>query len=354
MKLLIEKFYFFISGMFHETLIKNKKISMKKIILYSIMTLLGVSFYSCNDEWKDEQYQKYVSFTRSGYVNTYLNYNTQSGTIRYRVPVEVSGSTLNDRNVEVILALDPDTLNAMNKARYFTREDLYFRLLDPKYYEIKSMKTTIPAGQDIGYIDVDFKIDDLDLVEKYILPLNIVETSEYVPSPKKWYRRSLMRIVPFNEFSGTYSATGGTITEAGSTTPTSVDTREMRVVDQNTVFFYAGLTEEEARNRALYKIRVKFEPLTVRPDSSSVILTADNPDISFTYEPARCYYKIDTKMDALQPYLQIKTTTLFLRYTYKDISNPNYTVTYKFAGSYVLERRRNTQIPEQDQQEIFE
>lgn len=326
---------------------------MKKIILYSIISLCTVLFYACNDEWKDEQYKKYVSFTRSGYENTYLNYNAEGGVVRYRIPVEVSGSTVNDRDVEVTIGIDPDTLNAMNQSRYFTREDLYFRLLDPKYYTFKTMKTTIPAGQDVGYIDVDFKIDDLDLVEKYILPLNITETSVYQPSPKKWYRRSLMRIVPFNDYSGTYSATGGKITEAGSSTPTSVDTREMRVVNQNTVFFYAGLTEEEARNRALYKVRATFNPSTT-PNRGLVTLTADSTRIGFTYEPDKCYYTIETKMDDLQPYLQIKTTTLFLKYTYLDISNPNYTVTYKFDGSYVLERRRNTQIPEQDQQEIFE
>lgn len=327
---------------------------MKKIILYSIISLFAVVFYSCNDEWKDEQYQKYVSFAKSGYSNAYLNYNTEGGTIKYRIPIVLSGSTQNDRDVRVKISIDPDTLAAMNQARYFTREDLFYRLLDPKYYSFKTMETTIPAGQNVGIIDVDFQIGDLDLVEKYVLPLSIEETSDFVASPKLWYRKALMRVVPFNDYSGTYSATGGTITELGSSTPTSVDTREMRVVDQNTVFFYAGLTEEEARNRALYKVRVKFEPPTVRPDSSTVVLTADNPDIEFTYEPQHCYYKIDTKMDALQPYLQIKTTTLFLRYTYKDISNPNYSVTYRFSGSYVLERRRNTQIPEQDQQEIFD
>lgn len=326
---------------------------MKKIIIYSILLLSIPLFYACNDEWKDEQYHKYVSFTKSGYVNTYLNYNAEGGLVKYRIPVEVSGSTDNNSDVEVSIAVDPDTLQAMNKARYYTREDLFFRLIDPKHYTFKTMKTTIPAGQNIGYLDVEFKIDDLDLVEKYVLPLKITETSKYMPSPKKWYRYALMRIVPFNDYSGTYSATGGKITESGSTTPTTMNTREMRVVNQNTVFFYAGLTEEEARDRALYKIRAVFNP-SATPNKGAVTLTADNPNIGFTFEADKCYYTIETKMDALQPYLQIKTTTLFLKYTYKDISNPNYTVTYKFDGSYVLERRRNTQIPEQDQQEIFE
>ena len=326
---------------------------MKKIFFYSIISLLGVTFFACNDEWKDEQYEKYVSFVNSGYQNIYLSYNAAGGVVKYRIPVEVSGSVTSDRDVQVTIDIDPDTLQAMNLSRYFNREDLYFRLLDPKHYTFETMQTTIPAGQDVGYIDVDFKIDDLDLVEKYVLPLVITRTSEYIPSPKKWYRRSLMRIVPFNDYSGTYSATGGSVAEVGGSISSTVDTREMRVVDQNTVFFYAGLTEETARNRALYKVKALFNPPT-SPDGGNITLSADSARIGFTFNPDSCYYTTESHMDVLQPYLQIKTTTLFLNYTYNDVTNPSYTVIYKFTGSYVMERRRNTQIPEQDQQYIFE
>ena len=327
---------------------------MKKTVYYSMIALFVIAFYACNDEWKDEQYAKYVAFVRSGYQDIYLNYNTEGGTVKYIIPLEVSGSNVNSRDVQVTIAIDPDTLAEMNKERYYNREDLFFRLLDPQYYSFKSMQTTIPAGKDVAYIEVDFKIGDLDLVEKYVLPLVITETSEYIPSPRRWYRRSLMRIVPFNDYSGTYSATGGTITESGSTTPTSVDTREMRVVDHNTVFFYAGLTEEEARNRALYKVRAQFNPEGEASDKGTITLTADDEAIGFSFNPDSCNYTVQTRMDELQPYLQIKTITLFLNYTYDDVTNPNYTVTYKFNGSYVLERRRNTQIPEEDQQYIFD
>ena len=121
-------------------LIDKKNRHMKKIIIYSILLLSSVIFYACNDEWKDEQYHKYVSFTRSGYVNTYLNYNAEGGLVTYRIPIEISGSTGNNRDVQVTIGVDPDTLNVMNQERYYTREDLYFRLLDPKYYEFKTKK----------------------------------------------------------------------------------------------------------------------------------------------------------------------------------------------------------------------
>jgi hypothetical protein len=184
-------------------------------------------------------------------------------------------------------------------------------------------------------------------VEKYILPLSIASTSEYIPSPNKHYKKTLMRIIPFNYFSGTYSAGAANITLDDDATPITKDTREMRVVNDSTVFFYAGLCEEDARDRATYKVLAKFNA------DNSITFSADSAQIEFTAGP-ECKWSIEEKMDALQPYLIIRTVTMDLQYSYKDVSNPNYSVKYNLKGYYTLERRRNTQIPEEDQQEIFE
>jgi hypothetical protein len=322
---------------------------MKKILFYTIIALLSITFYACEDEWKTEQYQKYVSFVRSGYTETYLNTNTADGIIHYKIPIEVSGSTTNERQVTVQVDLDPDTLVAHNRTMFYTRDDLFFRQIEEQHYSFPNGTTvTIPAGKDVGYLNIDFQINDLDLVEKYILPLKISSTSEYVPSPKKHYKKTLMRIIPFNYFSGNYSAGAGTLTAEGDPTPTSKATREMRVVSDSTVFFYAGLCEEDARDRATYKVRARFN------NDNTISFTADSAKIEFTPVPEKCTWNVKEEMDALQPYLMIRTVTMELQYSYKDVSNPHYTVKYSLKGSYTLERRRNTQIPEEDQQEIFE
>ena len=322
---------------------------MKKILFYTIVAVLGMTFYACEEEWKTEQYQKYVSFVRSGYTETYLNSNTADGIIHYKIPVEISGSTNNDRQVTVQVELDPDTLVAHNRTMFYTRDDLFFRQLDEEHFSFPNGTTVnIPAGKNVGYLNIDFRVSDLDLVEKYILPLKISSTSEYTPSPKKHYKKTLMRIIPFNYFSGTYSAGAGTIAAEGDPTPTSKATREMRVVNDSTVFFYAGLCEEDARDRATYKVRARFNA------DNTMSFTADSAKIEFTPAPGKCTWNIKEEMDALQPYLMIRTVTMELQYSYKDVSNPFYTVKYTLKGSYTLERRRNTQIPEEDQQEIFE
>ncbi|MDR1682474.1 MAG: DUF4973 domain-containing protein [Candidatus Symbiothrix sp.] len=334
---------------------------MKKTLIYTIATLLGIAFYACSeDEWKGEQYEKYVSFVRSGYTETYLNTNTPDGTVHYKIPVEVSGSTVNDRNLTVTVALDPDTLARYNKESFLNRTDLFYRQLPDEYYEFpKGLSVTIPAGKDVGYLDIDFTVKGLDLVEKYILPLQIAATSDYIPSPKKYYKKTLMRIIPFNYFSGSYSAVAAEI-KADSTfnadgtgmkevapPTTKMETREMRFVNDSTVFFYAGLCEENARDRSTYKVQVKFNA------DNSLTFTADSTQIKFSASP-NCKWTVSEEKDVQQPYLIIRTLIMDLEYSYREVSNESYQVKYNLKGFYTLERRRNEQIPEEDQQDIFE
>ena len=84
---------------------------------------------SCNDEWKDEQYEQYISFRAplndQGVTPIYVPYTRKgadgtplfgNGMSNYQLPVIVSGSTHNNRDLEVHVAHDPDTLSAPEKA----------------------------------------------------------------------------------------------------------------------------------------------------------------------------------------------------------------------------------------------
>ena len=65
---------------------------------------------SCNDEWKDEQYRQYISFKApikdkdNGVTPIYVRYNPD-GKVRYQLPVIVSGSTTNEQDIDVHVAL---------------------------------------------------------------------------------------------------------------------------------------------------------------------------------------------------------------------------------------------------------
>ncbi len=67
----------------------------------------------------------------------------------------------------------------------------------------------IPAGDCMGILDINFKLSGIDLVDKWVLPLTIAEspTGSYEPHPRKNYKKALLRVIPFNDYSGTYSTT---------------------------------------------------------------------------------------------------------------------------------------------------
>ncbi|MDR3366803.1 MAG: DUF4973 domain-containing protein [Prevotellaceae bacterium] len=331
---------------------------MKTKKIYALLALAALCLLSpaCNDEWTDEQYQKNVSFVRSiknNVSNVYLKYRSD-GVASYKIPLVVSGSTGNDRDVAVTVAIDPDTLDDLNFDRFRYQTKLYFKLLEEQYYEFPNGATaTIPAGKDVGLLDINFRMAGLDLVDKYVLPLKIESTSTYAPAPRREYIKTLMRIVPFNDFSGVYTPTGGELwllSNVGAEVESLgayEEQRETRVVDESTVFFYAGQVQELEQERALYKIRMRFN------SDNSLTLTADSARIEFADEGST--YELSTTTDPTKPYLKRHYTVIKLTYSFKDFTNPQDPIHYRVKNvSMRMERLQNTLIPEEDQQFIFE
>ncbi len=83
----------------------------------------------------------------------------------------------------------------------------------------------------------------MELDEKYVLPLTIEEDPSYIQNKYKGRYKALLGVNLFNDYSGTYNTTLMNIYIEGTTSdPAKVDTRVARVVDENTIFFYAGST----------------------------------------------------------------------------------------------------------------
>lgn len=327
---------------------------MKKLISY--LTICAAALLvcsSCNDEWKEEQYRQVVSFkapiSDKGYTQINVRYK-KDGKVSYQLPVVVSGSTVNNSNLAVHVAVDPDTLRVLNEERFSTSEHLYYRELDAKHYGFEET-VNIPSGESASLLTLNFSLNDLDLVDKWVLPLTIKDdpSYNYQSNMRKNYRKALLRVLPFNDYSGSYSTTAMKTyfcNENGDTEgdPLVVNSRTAYVVDENTIFFYAGLTDEELIERAKYKVFITFN------ENKSLTITADNPDINFKLAgDANPVYSISENMDATRPYLKHRYITLRLMYTFDDVSSATVPIHYKVTGSMMLERNINTQIPDEDQ-----
>ena len=122
------------------------------------------------------------------------------------------------------------------------------------------------------------------------------------------------------------------------------------VVDENTVFFYAGIRIDEDRmDRNNYKVFFRFEP-EGDGNRGKVEIYTDNPAMKLQVNNS-AEFSVYEQYDDVRPYLL---------HHYIIINNINYNFTdytssvstefeYNVTGSLTLERPINTQIPNEDQ-----
>ena len=325
--------------------------NMKQI--YGLLSLLAVliGYSSCNDEWKDEQFEHYVSFKAPldsrGVSQINVRYKPD-GNVTYQLPLIVSGSTTNNSDLTVHVAIDPDTLQALNYERFQSRTDLYYKELESDYFTMPET-VNIKAGENTALMNIDFTLNDIDLVDKWMLPVTIVDNPAYgyLANPRKHYRKALLRVMPFNDYSGIYSGTALKTFLKGYENDAAIVKSEIPVyvVDENTVFFYAGTVDENRIDRRNYKIYAAFDNQT-----KTVTLTAEDPNIEFQVNGTPVFV-VEETMDAVRPYLLHRYVTISkIDYSYTDYTAvPGATISYTVRGSLILERKINTQIPDEDQ-----
>lgn len=324
---------------------------MNEKIYYPLFAVLMFFFCSaCNEEWTEEQYEHHVSFKApmnyaKGVTDVYVKYKP-NGTVTYRLPVIMSGSTMPGTGTEVGIAIDSDTLKSINWEYFHNRTDLYYKELTSNYYELDNMSVVIPSNNCMGILDINFRLNGIDLVDKWVLPLTIQEspTGSYIPHPRKNYKKALLRVVPFNDYSGTYSTTTMQVGFKGAGSKMITERRTAFVVDEHSIFFYAGLMNEEELERRKYKII-----FTLNADGT-VTLSAPDPDIHFNLikKPT---WKLTERMDASLPYLKHKTISIEdFKYEFDDVTSvPGTSINYIVEGTVNMERRINIQIPDEDQ-----
>lgn len=323
---------------------------MKNIFYNSLVAFVALCFFSsCNKEWEDEQFYNYVSFKAplnlaEGSTNIYIRYNP-GGKVTYKLPIIVSGSNTHTDDINVHVGLDLDTLASINKDHYNVREDLYYRVLRDDQYEFEET-TLIPGGQDVALLDLNFMLGEIDLKDKWVLPLQIKKDPSYgyTANPRKNYSKAILRIIPFNDYSGVYTSGNVNVYVEGSKNdPMTTNTRTSHVVDDNTIFFYAGLQDEDLLERSSYKIFATFN------EDGTLSMSAEDPKIDFKVigNPT---YEVTERFDDTLPYLLHKYVIMKFEYSFVDYTSvPGDQIAYRATGSMTMERNINTEIPDEDQ-----
>ena len=335
-----------------------------------LLLLLAIPFLtSCNDEWKEEQYQHFISFKAplndNGVTSVYVPFTRhnddgqplygKTGVSHYELPVIVSGTTHNDRDL-VIQFGHSDTLDILNVERFGSPSyrsdivDLYYK--DMSQFASYPATLSIPKGQDVALLKIQFDFNGIDLKDKWVLPIEIKDDDSYTPHPRKNYAKAMLRVYPYNDYSCNYSATTLTITNADDpTNATGMETARGYVVDENTIFFYAGNIDETRVDRQNYKVFFKFVPDENNPNIGHIEISSDNAEKNGFVNTGKASYRIYEQADEVQPWLLHRYVIISgIEYNYTDYTSVDgYPMEYTVKGILTLERQLNTQIPNEDQ-----
>lgn len=324
---------------------------------------------SCNDEWTEEQYEHYISFSTqlndTGVTDIYVPYTRHDengdpmygeGISSYELPLLFTGTTDNTRDITVHVE-HSDTLEDLNPARFATRMDLYYEDMGAEGLTYASYPETmvIEKGKNKGLLDLRFDFNGIDMAEKWVLPIQVADDPSYgyQSHPRKNYAQAILRVFPFNDYSGEYSGTGVTnkvVLPDGSETTESITKETIRgyVVDDKTIFTYAGIVDEDYTDRRLYKVKFTFNGET----NGVVTLSCDNAEeIGFEVNPdVTTSFRISSSMDATQPYLEHRYVIINnIDYWYNYKPSEGTAIRYHVQGTMTVARDINTQIPDEDQ-----
>ena len=196
------------------------------------------------------------------------------------------------------------------------------------------------AGESLVVLPIEFTLDEsLDQSDKWVLPLQILTDPSYgyQVNPRKYYRRAMLHLLPFNDYSGTYDASQyKCYLEGDKTVPLTVASTRARDIDY--------------LDRKQYKVFIRFTDEIVDLQTKKLEVWSDNDEIELTTSGVQSY-SISEEMDPLKVYLKKIFITLNLNYSFKDITQiPGSSISYQVEGSLSMLRQLNTLIPDEDQQ----
>ncbi len=299
---------------------------MMKMLLVSIM--LGVS--SC-DKLEDELFTKNSYIVHNGWQDYLLEVADDNTTI---LPVYfgVNGTSGNDKDIQLTMEIDPDTLESYNWEKYKNQTDLYYKILPEGTYEFDADSWTIPKGELNAetYIKIDLnRIKEMgSLYNDYVLPLRLT-SSTGEPLGANKYTKVLAHIGFKNDYSGTYSGKG-VVTQQGTTYTTEITSTQLYAINNNICYMFVG-----EKSRSNTKDYLNYVVEITRDEFGDITLSSEVEGLLFKPYNAKLSRKYTYNYNDQRYYTEI--TTIELAYEYQD-STQDESLMMSFEGTFSMSR----------------
>ncbi len=298
-----------------------------------MLVLSIVSFLpACNDELDDELFHKFVYLATNGWQSYEIDVN-ENNQADLNIYFGVNGTSRNDRDIVVRLAIDPDTLEGYNFDKYKYQTQYYYPLLPASCYSFDKESYSIPAGEikAASVITIDLEKIENPYTE-YVLPLQI-ESSTGLEKGESQYTKVLANIFFTNPYSGQFSG-NGTLKEEGSTNSRdwlNVSGIRLYATAVNSCYMYAGsVTRTNTDNYTDYAIDITFN------EDGTIDMSSPNPELGFTPVSATIERTYTNVVNDNRYYDQ--ASVLSLKYLYSDLS-PDEERILEFSGDFNINKR---------------
>lgn len=297
------------------------------------MSVLLVALTQSCDALPEELFEKNVSLIKNGWCDLDVEIGAETDLLDLPISVGVSGTSRNDKDIAVELAIDAEALATYNYDKYRNDTVLYYTLF-PQDALVIPDDVVIASGKESTV--ATFKIDMSRLEDKYadyVLPLTIRTTSDYMPSEE--YATALYHIIFKNHFSGTYTGSMELIRvntngANNDTDKLSVSNKTLYAISADECFFYAGNYNRDTKGREKFIMTLKMADKLpeISPAAKEVVFDTPNPELELKY----WYNKFDsisvidysTARNATDNRLLELTTIFDVSYTFMNTNSLRY------------------------------
>ena len=146
--------------------------------------------------------------TNSGSIIANKSFNIATAPTPYSFDVNISSPSIPTTSTDVTMGIDAATLKAYNDANLAAdSSSTVYEILPDSTYSFASPTITVPAGQRLGTVTINFKTSKIDASHSYALPIVIKSATNGVTPSANWGKKLLLPKVK-NPFEGQYHSIG--------------------------------------------------------------------------------------------------------------------------------------------------
>lgn len=287
----------------------------KLLRMSAVLTVMALALVSCSDDVDYELFTKYTYLLNNGWQENIKMPINDDNTVTLPVYFGVNGTTGNNKDITVKLAVDADTLEAYNFDKYKNDTSAYYTMLPAGCFSFDKDSYTIAKGKlnvsATCTIDLEKLKEEASIYNEYVLPIRLTE-SQGEPVGPSAYSKALYFINLTNDYSGVYAGTGR-LKQIGTNYSSDAGGKQLYAISKDECYLYLGNADRSTAHSKKLIAKLHFT------DNGTVEMSAISPEIDF--QPVSGSYSFKFTQNPNDSRKLSRRTVLNLVCEYTDVTD---------------------------------